>query len=229
MRATPQAMTLTVQARDAAMQDLQRRLQAALGEVEQGKAREAALQRRAEVAEATEEALVSELAELEAEAYASITQSNKIQKDEGQSAEDAWMVSQEETMGARQRIAELERRLQAAMEEAGGWERRYREATTQCTAAAVPEQQIKQRRVKTGKPAAERQMADLQQRLAEAEQASAAAQSQLKRAVEQAAEEKFKEVESEAILSLRLQELVAVVVKLRLMSPTSNALKPTSI
>ncbi|MCO5577234.1 hypothetical protein L7F22_031061 [Adiantum nelumboides] len=199
-------MTLTVQARDAAMQDLQRRLQAALGEVEQGKAREAALRRRAEVAEAAEEALVSQLAELEAEAYANITQSNNMQKDEGPSAEDAWMVSQEEAMGTRQRIAELERRLHAAMEEAGGWERRYREATTQSTAAAVPEQQLKTRHVKTRKPVAERQMADLQQRLAEAEEALAAAQSQLKRAVEQAAEERLKEVESEAMLSLRLQE-----------------------
>ncbi|KAI5082477.1 hypothetical protein GOP47_0002220 [Adiantum capillus-veneris] len=248
LRARLQAMALTVQAKDSALQDLQRRLQATVVEVEHGRAREAALRRRAEIAEAAEEALASQMAEVEAEAYARIRHMNGMKKDAVQRAEDAWMVNREEPMRTRERIAELERRLEAEMAEAGGWERRYREVEAErgrakaaaealgrqllkmgaeSTRAPFTEQPIHSRHAKTAEPVADDQVTELRRRLAEAERALEAVHGKLEEAEEMSAGQQMMRVKGkgvdEAVVSMSLQELAGMV-KLRLWSPSALTL-----
>ncbi|MCO5591968.1 hypothetical protein L7F22_045961 [Adiantum nelumboides] len=222
LRERLQEMGLAVQAKDAALNDLQRRLQAALGDAEQARAQEAALRRRAEVAEAAEEALASQMAELEAEAYASITQCSKMQK---QGAEDAWMGKWEEPMAARQRIEELEGRLEAAMEEAGGWQRRYREAEAEVALskwvaaeaearARKAEESMKASHVEMAGPVADGHVVVLQR---DVERTLEAVHAKLQ---EQAEGKQTRKGRDEALISMSLQELAGMA-KLRLWSPSS--------
>ncbi|MCO5577238.1 hypothetical protein L7F22_031065 [Adiantum nelumboides] len=227
LRERLQAMALAVQAKDAALHDLQRRLQAALGDVEQARAQEATLRRRTEVAEAAEEAMASQMAELEAEAYASITQCSKIQKKAVQRSEDALMSKWEEPMAARQRIEELERRLEAAMEEAGGWKRRYREAKAEVAlsrrvaaeaeaSARKVEESMKASRIESEGPVTDGHAADLQR---DVERTLEAVHAKL----QEQAEGKGKQTRKgrdEAVVSMSLQELAGMA-KMRLWSPSS--------
>ncbi|MCO5577237.1 hypothetical protein L7F22_031064 [Adiantum nelumboides] len=216
-----------LQAMALAVQDLQRRLQAALGDVEQARAQEATLRRRAELAEAAEEALASQMAELEAEAYASITQCSEMQKKAVQRSEDSLMGKWEEPMSAKQRIEELERRLEAAMEEAGGWKRRYSEAEAEVAlsrrvaaeaeaSARKAEESMKASHVETAGPVADGHVADLQQ---DVERTLEAVHAKL----QEQAEGKGKQTRKgrdEAVVSMSLQELAGMA-KLRLWSPSS--------
>ncbi|KAH7422754.1 hypothetical protein KP509_12G023700 [Ceratopteris richardii] len=65
-------MSLMAQAKDMALQDLNRQLQRVMKELEEGREREARLLRRAEIAEAGEEALASQIWHLEGEAHSRI-------------------------------------------------------------------------------------------------------------------------------------------------------------
>eukprot|EP00250_Pteridium_aquilinum_P018921 c24233_g1_i1 orf=42-1037(+) len=121
-----------LQAKDAALEDLQRRLEAALQEAEKGRAQQAALQRRAEKAEQAEEALALQMAELEAEAFTRITESNKLLAAYQQAAD----TSEKKATGQLQpvtpsqlpnQVEELQSRLQAALEEAAAWAQRCKE------------------------------------------------------------------------------------------------------
>ncbi|KAI5082641.1 hypothetical protein GOP47_0002384 [Adiantum capillus-veneris] len=234
LRARLQAMAMALQKKDAALQDLQRRLQAALGEVEQGRAKEDALRRRAEIAEAAEEALASQMAQLEAEAYASITQSNRVQKDAVQVAKETWKGSGEEPMGARQRIEELERWLEAAREEAAGWERRYREVALPerakapielCHVNPLADGDVVRR--------ADSHVAELQRRLAEVERELEAIHAKLQEAeqkvgghTQQAVRKGETEPSEAVVVSMPLKE-VAGMLKLRLWSAASLILSST--
>ncbi|MCO5548131.1 hypothetical protein L7F22_001589 [Adiantum nelumboides] len=231
LKARLQAMALVVQAKDAALQDLQRRLQAALGDVEQARAKEAALRRRAEIAEAAEDALASQMAELEAEAYASITQSSKMKMNAPLRADDAWMGKWEEPMVASQRIEELERRLEAAMEEGGGWQRRYREAEAEAALskrvaaeaearARKAEESMKASHAEIAGPVADGHVVVLQR---DFERTLEAVHAKLQEQAEGKGKGKGKQTRKgrdEAVVSMSLQELAGMV-KLRLWSPAS--------
>lgn len=276
MRARLQAMTWAAQAKDAALKDLQRRLKAALEEVEQGMARESALRRRAEKSEEAEEALASQMAEVEAEAFTRITETNKLL---------AAVTSQVEPMRTSQlsvQVGELQMRLQAALEEGAAWARqcdvlqkeaeqvRVREAALQRRAEIAEEAEealasqmaeleaeaftriTESSKLLTGRKGEERnwvheereasEVAELERRVAGAEEALEVAHAKLRQAEEkncslelrlaQLAQEGEKVVTvkrkqgEETLLSLSLQDLAGFVTLWNPVLITSPLVKP---
>ncbi|KAH7422746.1 hypothetical protein KP509_12G023200 [Ceratopteris richardii] len=112
MQTRVEAMALALQTKDDALQDLHNQLQVALAELERAKTREATWRRRAEVAEAGEEAFARQIGQLEADAFMKIMD---VERTATKSMHDLQVRLQASEGVAKDRCMEFEAMLGPAM------------------------------------------------------------------------------------------------------------------